>query len=62
MGIVLEHAHALFGAGRCLAQLGDASKARERLDRARAIFAELGARPLMDETDSWLSRAMASPR
>ena len=61
-GNVLEHAHALFGAGRCLVQLGDASKARGRLDSARAIFAELGARPLLDETDSWLSGAMASPR
>jgi class 3 adenylate cyclase/tetratricopeptide (TPR) repeat protein len=57
-GNLLERAHALLGAGRCLVQLGDGSNARERLNKARAIFVELGARPLLGETDSWLARAM----
>jgi tetratricopeptide (TPR) repeat protein len=57
-GNVLERAQALLGAGRCLVQLGDGSSARDRLNLARAIFVELEARPLLDEADSWLARAM----
>jgi tetratricopeptide (TPR) repeat protein len=47
-----ERAHSLFGAGRCLLELGRASEAKEHLERARAIFGSLGALPLVAEVDA----------
>ena len=57
-GSVAEHGHALLGMGRCLARLGR-HQARDRLLEARVIFARLGARPLLTETDRWLERGVA---
>ena len=56
---VLEHAHALVGAGRCLLGLSREAGARERLSDARERFVALGAVPLVAETDDLLARATA---
>ena len=56
---VLEHGHALVGAGRCLLGLGREAAARERLRDARERFVEVGAVPLVAETDELLARATA---
>jgi class 3 adenylate cyclase len=56
---VLEHGHALAGAGRCLLGLGREAGARERLSDARERFVALGAGPLVAETDELLARATA---
>jgi tetratricopeptide (TPR) repeat protein len=50
-GHVLEHALALYGVGRCLAELGQPDEAADRLAAAREIFVELGATPTIDEID-----------
>ncbi len=55
-GLVLEEGEALLGAGRTLLQLGR-PEASEFLRDARAIFARLEAKPLVEETDRWLNRA-----
>ena len=52
-----KRAHALLGQGRCLVALGRAPEAAAPLAAARAIFARLGARPALAETDEWLARA-----
>ena len=52
-GVVLEHGQALLGLGRCATRLGR-PPAREPLLQAREIFARLGARGLVAETDHWL--------
>jgi predicted ATPase/DNA-binding SARP family transcriptional activator len=57
-GSVSEHGHALLGMGRCLVRLGH-HQARDRLLEARAIFARLGARLLLTETDRWLEQGVA---
>jgi DNA-binding SARP family transcriptional activator len=57
-GHLLERGRALLGLGRCLVQLGR-PEGRNRLVEARAVFAHLGARPLLAETDGWLQRAIA---
>jgi hypothetical protein len=57
-GVVLEHGQALLGLGRCRAQLGH-SDARDRLLDARGIFSQLGAGPLLAETDDWLHQVTA---
>ena len=54
-----ERAQALLGRGRCLLALKRASDATEPLRDAREIFAALGARPMLGETDSLLERAIA---
>lgn len=54
-----EHAQALLGRGRCLLALGQPRDASEALRSAREIFASLGARPALDETDALLSRSTA---
>jgi hypothetical protein len=56
---VLEHGHALAGAGRCLLELGRPREAAERLNEARERYAILGAVPLVAEADELLSRATA---
>jgi hypothetical protein len=56
---VLEHGHALAGAGRCLLELGEPSDATSRLREARERYASLGAGPLVSEMDALLERATA---
>ena len=51
-----EDAHALLGQGRCLVALGRAPEAAAPLAAAREIFARLGAKPALAETDEWLAR------
>ena len=58
-GHALEHGHALLGAGRCLAALGRAERARERFVVARAAFQRLGARPLAADVDARLAALAA---
>ncbi|MDP9342135.1 MAG: AAA family ATPase [Actinomycetota bacterium] len=58
-GFVLENGQALLGAGRCLLPLGRPAEARVRLEAARAVFARLGARPLLEEIDDLLARLTA---
>ncbi|MGH2555280.1 MAG: tetratricopeptide repeat protein, partial [Actinomycetota bacterium] len=58
-GQVPERAQALLGLGRCLVQMGAAAKASVALQEARDVFSELGARPLLEETDTWLAKATA---
>ena len=58
-GVIPEQAFALLGQGRCLAGLSRAGDAEPVLRRARELFAALGARPALDETDSLLERATA---
>jgi len=53
-GHVAEYGQALLGRGRCLALQGRSAEARDDLRAARAIFARLGARPLLDETERWV--------
>jgi DNA-binding SARP family transcriptional activator/class 3 adenylate cyclase/tetratricopeptide (TPR) repeat protein len=57
-GSVPERGQALLGLGRCLVQLSR-RQGRNRLVEARAVFARLGARPLLAETDGWLRRGIA---
>jgi class 3 adenylate cyclase/tetratricopeptide (TPR) repeat protein len=58
-GCVPEHGQALLALGRCLTRLGR-PEAGDRLAEARAIFARLGARPLVAETEGWLQEGTAS--
>jgi hypothetical protein len=52
-GVALERGQALLGLGRCVTRLGR-PPAREPLLQAQEIFARLGARGLLAETDRWL--------
>jgi class 3 adenylate cyclase/tetratricopeptide (TPR) repeat protein len=56
---VLEHGHALAGAGRCLLAMARPHEAIERLRTARDAYASLQAAPLVAEMDSMLARATA---
>jgi len=58
-GFVLEEGQAHFGVGRCLIALGDREAATEPLRKARAVFTKLQARPLTNEVDNHLERAIA---
>jgi tetratricopeptide (TPR) repeat protein len=58
-GFVLEQAHALLGAGRCLVALRDPERAAKSLRKAREIFESLGARPLVAEAEPLLEQAAA---
>jgi hypothetical protein len=51
-----EEAQALLGRGRCLLALGRAPEAAQPLREAREIFARLGARPALEETDALLEQ------
>ena len=55
-----EEAQALLGRGRCLAALGRADQATEPLAAAREIFARLGARPALAETDELMQQATSA--
>jgi len=54
-GVPYEEGHALLGQGRCLAALGRAPEAAAPLAAAREIFARLGAKPALAETDAALA-------
>ncbi|MCX6373714.1 MAG: hypothetical protein NTX16_11685, partial [Actinobacteria bacterium] len=54
-GVPYEEAQALLGHGRCLVALGRAPEAGAPLAAARGIFARLGARPALAETDAALA-------
>ena len=53
-GVPYEEAQALLGQGRCLVALGRAPEAAAPLATAREIFARLGAKPALAETDELL--------
>ena len=53
-GVPFEEAQALLGHGRCLVAPGRAPEAVAPLTSAREIFARLGARPALAETDEFL--------
>jgi hypothetical protein len=55
-GMPYEEAQALLGQGRCLVALGREAEATAPLAAAREIFARLGAKPALAETDEWLTR------
>jgi class 3 adenylate cyclase/tetratricopeptide (TPR) repeat protein len=61
-GFLLERALSLLGRGRCLVALGRTGDAAEALQQAREIFVDLGARPLVLETDALLTGGRASTR
>ena len=58
-GFVLERALALYGAGRCLAELGRSGESADRLAAAREILVELGAAPTIAEIDGVADQAAA---
>jgi tetratricopeptide (TPR) repeat protein len=58
-GFVLEEGQALLGAGRCLLALGTTSEASIALHEAKDLFNQLGARPLLDETDRHIGEVTA---
>ena len=60
-GHVLEGAHALFGAGRCLAGLGRLEEARARFEAAAVAFARLGAEPALAEVRSAMGQDPLNP-
>ena len=51
-GVPYEEGHALLGQGRCLVALGRAPEAAASLAAAHEIFARLGARPALEETEA----------
>ena len=56
-GVPYEEGHALLGQGRCLVALGRAQEAAAPLAAARGIFARLGAKPALAETEAVLGGA-----
>ena len=56
-GVPYEEAQALLGQGRCLVALGGAPEVRPVLEQAREIFARLGAKPALADTDTLLAQA-----
>jgi class 3 adenylate cyclase/tetratricopeptide (TPR) repeat protein len=58
-GNVPERAYALLGQGRCLAALGK-PEAEEPLRDARELFASMGYKPALAETDALLGRGEAA--
>ncbi len=59
-GVPYEEGHALLGQGRCMAALGRGPEAAAPLAAAREIFARLGAKPALAETDAVLARGIGS--
>jgi class 3 adenylate cyclase len=55
-GCVVEHAYALLGLARCRLACERVEDAVRPLEEARAIFEQLGARLLVDETDGLLAK------
>ena len=60
-GVPYEEAQALLGQGRCLVALDRAPEAAAPLAAAREIFARLGAKPAMAETEAVLATLGVSP-
>jgi hypothetical protein len=58
-GMPWERAQAMLGSARCLGALDHTREATGLLRSARDLFARLGARPAIAETDTRLSRASA---
>jgi hypothetical protein len=58
-GNVPERAYALLGQGRCLTVLGR-PEAREPLGEARELFASMGYRPALADTETLLERSTAA--
>jgi class 3 adenylate cyclase/tetratricopeptide (TPR) repeat protein len=58
-GSVPERAYALLGEGRCLAALGK-REAEEPLSEARELFASMGYKPALAETDALLGESEAA--
>ena len=58
-GNVPERAYALLGQGRCLTALGQ-PEAREPLGQARELFASMGYRPALADTDALLEQTTAA--
>jgi hypothetical protein len=58
-GNVPERAYALLGQGRCLAALGD-PEAEAPLREARELFASIGYRPALEETEALLGESEAA--
>jgi len=56
---VVEHAYALVGLGRTLFACDRGTDAVRPLEAAREIFEQLGARPLVDETEGLLAKSLA---
>jgi hypothetical protein len=54
-GNVPERAYALLGQGRCLRALGD-PEAEQPLTEAREMFASIGYKPALAETEALLSQ------
>ena len=59
-GVPYEEAKAQVGRGRCLLALGRAPEAAQPLHEAHEIFARLGARPALAETDVLLAQVDAA--
>jgi len=57
-GFVAERAEALLGRGRCLVALGEPG-AEEPLSEARELFASMGHRSALDETQALLEQTAA---
>jgi class 3 adenylate cyclase/tetratricopeptide (TPR) repeat protein len=55
----VEEAYARLGAGRCLLALGRTADARTALERARSLWTDLKASPLLAETDALLEGAVS---
>jgi class 3 adenylate cyclase/tetratricopeptide (TPR) repeat protein len=60
LGCAFEHGLALLASARCDPGLGRGDSAGARLDDARAIFSELGAQPLVAESDDRLGTSSAA--
>jgi class 3 adenylate cyclase/tetratricopeptide (TPR) repeat protein len=58
-GFILEHGQALLRRGRCLLRLEQQSEALASIAASRALFDELGASPLIVESDVLLGEAAA---
>jgi tetratricopeptide (TPR) repeat protein len=59
-GVPYEKAQALLGQGRCLVGLGRAPEAAPPLAAAREIFARLGAKPALADTDELIQKAASA--
>jgi class 3 adenylate cyclase/tetratricopeptide (TPR) repeat protein len=58
--VIYEESHALLGRGRCLVALGRAPEAAAPLAAAHEIFARLGAKPALAETDELIQQVASA--
>jgi DNA-binding NarL/FixJ family response regulator len=61
-GFPLDHGRALYVAGQALRRLGERRLAAEKLEGAKAIFDDLGARLWLARVETELRRARPRPR